>query len=314
MRFLRSLAEAQNELKDSVVTMGNFDGVHLGHRQLMEELKFQAQKLNSKSVVLTFNPHPLEVLQPHREFQRLFPVEDQMVQMEIAGVDYFIQHPFTLEFSKLTPEDFLKKHLFPCLHPKALVVGYDFAFGSGRQGTLPRLQEVSAQLGASVILIPPYERQGHIVSSSKIREFVRRGEMRAAQDFLGRPFYLKGIVIRGDQRGRTIGFPTANLDVKWNLKPRVGVYATQTLSQGRMFRSMTNVGWNPTVSERRDQLKIETHLFDFDEEIYGEELQVEFVQFLREEKKFSSMAELKTQLDLDRKTAKDYFNVHAPVR
>lgn len=313
MRVIDSLGRGKKLINSSIVTLGNFDGVHRGHRELIRRLVELSQQRKCTSVVLTFDPHPMQVLYPDRDFQKLFPFNDQVEQMEKLGVDVFIRHPFTAEFSKLKPEEFLQDWLFCCLQPQTLVVGYDFAFGSGRQGTLNRLQEICRKNGVNVEVIPPFEQQGLIISSSKIREFVRRGEMSLAQDFLGRPFYLMGKVIHGDRRGRSIGFPTANLDVAGSLKPRVGVYVTETSINGKIFASMTNVGWNPTVSENRDRLKIETHIFNYDQEIYGQEVKLSFLAFLREEKKFSSLNQLKSQLELDRTMAKEYFNEHSSL-
>ncbi len=313
MKMVDSLGQAKKIIENSVVTMGNFDGVHLGHIELIKRLTKKSKEMGSKAVVLTFEPHPMQVLYPDRDFQRLFPFSDQVEQMEKLKVDVFIRHPFTLEFSKLSPEKFLDDWLFLNLNPLALVVGYDFAFGSERHGTLNRLQDICAKRKVEVEIIPPYEKHDQIVSSSKIREFVRRGEMSQAQDFLGRPFYLNGKVIHGAHRGRTIGFPTANIDIRWNLKPRVGVYLTETLVDEKNYKSMTNVGWNPTVSETRNGLKIETHILDFDGSLYDKEIVIKFFKFLREEKKFSSLDELQTQLNKDRKYAKEYFNENPQI-
>ncbi len=309
MQVINSLEQVQPLVKSTVVTLGNFDGVHLGHEALLRRLVQQAHEQKSSSLVVTFDPHPLQVLYPEREFQRIFPVEDQIEQMKKIGVDIFVRHPFNLEFSRLTPEEFLKQLIFKHLKPQKVIVGYDFAFGSGRQGTLKLLQDICQKNAIGVEIIPPFEKSGMIVSSSKIREFIRRGEIVQAQEFLGRPFYLQGKVIPGDRRGRTIGFPTANLDVPWSLKPRVGVYLTRFKVGGNIHPSMTNVGWNPTVAQSFDQVKIETHILNFDEQIYDQEVTLEFVKFLREEKKFGSLQELKQQLENDRKQAKEYFNV-----
>ncbi len=308
MKVVQSLGQAKKILDGSVVTMGNFDGVHLGHIELLQKLVEKARMQNLQSVVLTFDPHPMQILHPDREFQRLFSIEDQIEQMRKIGVDVFITHPFTLEFAKLSPEDFLENWLFLSLNPRELVVGYDFAFGADRKGTLHKLKEICVKNKVHLEIIPPFERNNMIVSSSKIREFIRRGEMVQAHEFLGRPYYLNGTVMHGDQRGRSLGFPTANLDVIWKLKPRVGVYATRALVQGEEWLSMTNVGWNPTVSNNKKHVKIETHLLNFNKEIYGEEIKLMFYKFLREECKFNSLEELKIQLAVDQKNSQEFFN------
>ena len=308
MKVVQSLGQAKKILDGSVVTMGNFDGVHLGHIELLQKLVEKARLQNLQAVVLTFDPHPMQILHPDREFQRLFSIEDQIEQMKKIGVDVFITHPFTHEFAKLSPEDFLENWLFLSLNPREMVVGYDFAFGADRKGTLHKLKEICMKNKIQLEIISPFEKNNMIVSSSKIREFIRRGEMIQAYEFLGRPYYLNGTVTRGDQRGRTLGFPTANLDVPWKLKPRVGVYATRAFVEGKEYLSMTNVGWNPTVSNNKKNVKIETHLFDFNKEIYGEEIKLMFYKFLREECKFNSLEELKSQLAIDKKNSQEFFS------
>jgi riboflavin kinase/FMN adenylyltransferase len=240
--------------------------------------------------------------------QLLNTLEEKIEIFRQFGIQHLIIQPFTLEFSKLSPEEFLENWLFLSLNPRQLIVGYDFAFGADRKGTLHKLKEICTKSNVDLEIIPPFEKHNMIVSSSKIREFIRRGEMVQAQEFLGRPYYLKGTVTRGDQRGRTIGFPTANLDIAWKLKPRVGVYATRSLVRGKEWLSMTNVGWNPTVSDNKKHVKVETHLFNFDEEIYGEEVQLKFYKFLREECKFKSLEDLKKQLVIDQQNSLEFFN------
>lgn len=307
MLILHSIDELKGQTSPTVVTIGNFDGVHLGHQQLLSRLV--EKKDSGALVVLSFYPHPLEVLYPEREFHRLFSFNDQVEQLKKYPIQYFIRHPFTLDFSKISAEDFLKDWLFKYLKPKVLIVGYDFSFGSHREGSLEKLENFCSIQKCELIIVPAFQLHGEIVSSSKIRDLIKKGEMTRAKEFLGRYFHVEGEVVRGDQRGRTIGFPTANLRSDGSLKPKPGVYVTRTCHQSNWYDSMTNVGWNPTVQKNPEELKVETHLLNFDQEIYGEQIRIEFIHYLRDERKFSSLAELTTQLNKDKKSVEEFFRV-----
>jgi riboflavin kinase/FMN adenylyltransferase len=282
----------------SVVTVGNFDGVHLGHRAIIRTLVQEARSKNLRSAVLTFDPHPIQVLFPNRKFQRIFSREDQVSEMEKLGVDLLTVEPFTRELSRLTAEEFLKNCLFKIFNPKLVIVGYDFAFGAGRSGSIPELLEFAKRWNFELMIIPPQKLQGAVISSSAIRKLVAEGDVETASQFLGRPYYLEGVVEQGAQRGKGLGLPTANLQTKADLLPAPGVYATRTRVDGDSHLSVTNVGRNPTFVENGD-LKIETHVLDFEGGLYGRPIRIEFRRRLRDERKFNSVEELKAQIKQD---------------
>ncbi|HWU43803.1 MAG TPA: bifunctional riboflavin kinase/FAD synthetase [Bdellovibrio sp.] len=302
----------QPSLEASVVTIGNFDGVHLGHQQLLETVAREAQYFNVPSVVYTFDPHPAKVLHPERATERLFDLKDQMEQFAERSMDLVIIEPFTKEFAKITPQDFLENCLCKKLNPKTLVVGHDFSFGKDRAGNIPFLENFCKEKGIRLIIIPPFQTQGVVVSSSKIRAALAAGEIEKASEFLGRSYYLRGSVEKGFQRGRTIGVPTANVHPEIEFLPRKGVYFTLTKFGGHLHPSITNIGVNPTFHEdKKSPIKIETHIFDFDAQLYGLEVEVFLLHFLRDEKKFNGLDELKNQIQQDLTLARKYFDERA---
>lgn len=296
----------------SVVTIGNFDGVHLGHQELLKTVKTQATAAGLASVVYTFHPHPVKVLYPERKTERMFDLRDQREQFEKFGIDYVITENFSPAFSKIGAYQFLNEYIFEALHPKVLVVGHDFNFGSKREGNLKFLESFCAEKGIQLFIIPPFQLNATTVSSSRIRDELKFGETQQAAVFLGRNYYLRGTIEKGFQRGRLIGVPTANIHPDVEFIPRKGVYITRVFLQDQTLNSITNIGINPTFEEAGSvkPIKIETHLFDFSGEIYGQEMRVELLQFIRDEKKFSGIDELRDQIQKDILTAKAYFENH----
>lgn len=296
-------------LAASVVTIGNFDGVHLGHQQLVDNVVREAQFLGVPSVVYTFHPHPVKVLHPERATFRLFDLKDQQERFAERGVENVIIEEFTKDFSKITPQEFLDRYIFQQLRPKTLVVGHDFSFGADRSGNIPFLEKYCAQKGIKLIIIPPFQNEGKVVSSTRIRESLKAGDIESANELLGRTYYLRGHVEKGHQRGRTIGVPTANIHPDVEFMPRLGVYCTLTKFGGHMHPSITNIGVNPTFTENgKGPIKIETHLFDFDAHLYGLEVEVYLLHFIRDEMKFSGIEELKNQILQDVTEARRYFH------
>lgn len=296
-------------IRGSVVTIGNFDGVHLGHQQLIENIVREAQYFGVPSVVYTFNPHPGKILRPEKPTLRLFDLKDQQEQLERFGVDNVILEPFTVEFSQISPLDFLDNYISISLNPKTLVVGHDFSFGAGRAGNLHFLDDYCSKKGIRLIIIPPFYFDQTIVSSSQIKKHLMAGEVERANALLGRNYYLRGRVEKGFQRGRTIGVPTANIRPDIEFLPRVGVYCTETLIGSHLHRSITNIGVNPTFDSGDQRgYKIETHLLDFDASLYGIEVKVHLRHFLRDEIKFSGVEQLKSQISLDIEQARRFFN------
>jgi riboflavin kinase/FMN adenylyltransferase len=315
VKELKAEMNSNLTLKSSVVTIGNFDGVHLGHQQLIDNVVREAQYLGAPAVVVTFDPHPLKVLALHsskvNSVERLFDLRDQQEQFEARGINIVIIEPFTLDFAMVTAEEFLDQFIIKHLNPKTLVVGHDFTFGARRQGTLGFLEEYCAKKSIKLIIIPPFHLKDIIVSSTKIREALASGLVEYANELLGRNYYLRGHVQKGFQRGRLIGVPTANIHPDVEFMPRKGVYVTLTKFAGQTHRSITNIGVNPTFHEgdlSQCPLKIESHIFNFDEHIYGIEVEVILLHFLRDEQKFSGIEPLVAQIKSDLLAAESYFD------
>lgn len=285
------------------VTIGNFDGVHLGHRQLLGRIREDCFKKGLAFAVVTFVPHPQKILQPEKEHFLLNSYERRRSLLSSLGVDYLVELPFTRDFSTLTPEEFMGKHL-TIEGVKSLYLGYDFAFGANKQGGHDLALEYCRPRGIHVEIQPKYQVEGEVVSSTRVRDLLLEGSVDQASKFLARNFQLEGVVIKGEGRGKKIGFPTANIQVSTDLiVPRNGVYVTKTLHQGMTYQSVTNVGFNPTFKEIR-HLNIETNIFDFDRDIYGEPLEIEFVKKIRDERKFPTVNDLISQIRQDVETAK----------
>ncbi len=299
MKLLKDVDDFPKNISSSVVSVGNFDGLHLGHQALIHRLKEAAKRENAPSVVMTFWPHPMQVLQPERKLKCIFSREDQSRMLSEYGVDFLIVQAFSRSFSELTPEQFVVSKLFKPLRPKDLVVGYDFAFGAHKKGSIEFLKQKGDELGFRVDLIAPVKLKDQIVSSSRIRQLIAEGDVKFAGEMLRRNFYLEGIVEKGFQRGRKIGIPTANILCLSETTPNAGVYCGYAHLKGEpRFRAVMNIGVNPTFSESSHQT-IECHLLEFDRDIYGRELRVEFVSKLRNERKFPGVPELVTQIQLD---------------
>lgn len=249
---------------------------------------------------MTFDPHPVKVLNPARRLPKIFDVADQEKQLRELGVDLLVVEPFSREFSQVPADRYIKDWIQAPFHPKTVVVGYDFSFGANRQGTIEFLQNAAPSYGFNVEVIPQVEVNGVLVSSSRIRQAVESGDVKLASELLGRTFYLEGTVEKGAGRGRTIGIPTANLRVAAELLPGRGVYAARARVRDQSLNCVVNIGLNPTFTESTLQsLSIEAHLLDYSGDLYGERLRLDFVQRLRDEKKFGSVDELVRQIHAD---------------
>jgi len=307
MKIYRDIGEISSPLTGACVTIGNFDGVHLGHQQLFAEVVKSAQQKNGTSVAITFDPHPLQVLLPEG-IKLISTVEQKIELVEMAGIDVLLIIPFTLEFAKTTAEYFVKHFLVKGLGVQELVVGYDYAFGKGRSGNIDFLRSQGKQFGFPVKIIDPYYVNNELVSSTKIRQLVMSGRMRDACTLLGRYYQIRGTVRVGRQRGgKEIGFPTANLRFdREDLVPKHGVYVTQVICEGHCYGGILNIGRNPTFGE--DQLVAETHIFNFNKDIYGKPIKINLIQFLRSERKFPGVKELSAQIEKDVKQAKQILH------
>jgi riboflavin kinase/FMN adenylyltransferase len=289
-----------------VVTIGTFDGVHLGHREVICELKRLSALSRGESVVFTFEPHPRIIIAPQEDSLRLLSTKNEKIQlMEKIGIDHLVIYPFTESFSKLSYNEFVTTILVGQMKISSLVVGYDHRFGQGRKGDFNSLEMLSKLLNFKVEQLSQLLVDNKVVSSTKIRSALDMGNIITANHLLGYHYTLSGSVIRGEQLGRKIGFPTANIDTfdPNKLVPGNGVYAVIVETDGKRFKGMMNIGVRPTVNHNADHRSIEVHIFDFNEDIYDRSITLFFVGKLRDEQKFQDIDQLKAQLMLDQNSA-----------
>ncbi|MEN9440319.1 MAG: hypothetical protein RLZ33_395 [Bacteroidota bacterium] len=295
-----------------VITIGTFDGVHIGHQKIINQLNEEAEKINGESVLFTFYPHPRMVLYPESHGIKLIQTqEEKMAKLEKMGLKNCIVFPFTFEFSRMTALEFVRDFLVNQLHVKKLVIGYDHQFGKNREGSLQFLKDICETYDFEVIEIPAQDIDEVNVSSTKIREAILAGNIEKANDYLGDTFELTGTVVKGNQLGRTIGYPTANIVLNSDLKliPGNGVYAVRVNVRGVWFGGMMNIGTRPTVVSNGGRT-IEVNIFDFDETIYDETVTVQFLSKWRDEHKFNGLEELKNQLKLDEETIRTVLSTN----
>jgi riboflavin kinase / FMN adenylyltransferase len=287
-------------IKTPVVTTGTFDGVHIGHRKIIKRLNEIAGKCSGETVLLTFYPHPRMILSPDdRSLKLLNTQEEKIGLLEKAGVDHLIIHPFTKEFSKLPSDDFIRDILVKKIGTQKLVIGYNHHFGRNREGSFANLKFLGPVYGFDVEEIPALDIDHVEVSSTKIRNGLEAGDIETANKYLGYEYFISGIVIEGKKLGKGLGYPTANIDVgnKYKLIPADGIYAVKVNYQEKEFKGMMSIGMNPTVDGKNKT--IEVHIFNFNKEIYGEQIQVSFVKKIRDEIKFDSLEALKSKMKED---------------
>ena len=288
----------------SVVTSGTFDGVHLGHQKILRRLQELATRKQGETVLLTYWPHPRLILQPEDKSLRLLTTLSEKVKLlEEMGVDHLIILPFTKELSQMSSDEFIRDILVDKIQTKTLVIGYDHKFGKNREGSFEYLQSHSSLFGFAIEEISRQDVDDLGVSSTKIRTALAQGDISTANKYLGRPYDLSGQVVKGQQIGRSLGFPTANIQIAedYKLLPRDGAYAVHAEVNSIQYKAILNIGDRPTVDGEKKT--IEAHLIDFEGDLYGQELRVYFQEFLREEKKFESLDALKNQLVVDRERA-----------
>ena len=288
----------------SVVTSGTFDGVHLGHQKILRRLQELASSKQGETVLLTYWPHPRLILQPQDKSLRLLSTLSEKVKLlEEMGIDHLIILPFTEELSQMSSADFIRSILVKKIQTKTLVIGYDHKFGKNREGSFEYLQSHSHLFGFAVEEISRQDVDDLGVSSTKIRTALAQGDISTANKYLGRPYDLSGQVVKGQQIGRSLGFPTANIQIAddYKLLPRDGAYAVHAEVKSIRYKAILNIGDRPTVDGEKKT--IEAHLIDFEGDLYGQELRIYFQEFLREEKKFESLDALKNQLVVDRERA-----------
>jgi riboflavin kinase / FMN adenylyltransferase len=292
--------------KPAAVTIGNFDGVHLGHQKILRDTRELAARTEALAVVLTFYPHPARVLRPAQAPLLLMTLDQRLAAIEQMGLDAALVLPFNETLAKVNAEDFVRRYLKETLRASAVVIGNNFHFGRGQQGD----GKLLALMGLDVHLTSPVEVTGIAVSSSAIRLAASEGRMEDAARMLGRPFSLAGEIVPGTGQGRKLVVPTLNLRTQQELLPKLGVYATETIVGGEAYRSATNVGTRPTFDGQR--LAIESHLLDFSTNLTSGEMEIHFLKRLRDEQKFSSPAELRVQVLQDIEQAHEFFRASKP--
>lgn len=309
MKIYRKLEELKRPFSHACVTIGNFDGVHLGHQQLFAEVANRAYRQQGTSIAITFEPHPLQILKPGG-IKLISNCQQKAELIRMAGIDVLIVVPFTREFAATSADTFVEDLLVEKIGIKELVVGYDYAFGKGRAGDIPFLQNKGEENGFSVTVVDAHFNDGTLVSSSQIRHLLAEGNVVEAGKLLGRHYQIRGEVQVGKQRGgKEIGFPTANLKFsEEDLVPRYGVYVSQVICDGKCYGGVLNIGCNPTFGEQ--SVVAETHIFDFNEDIYGKPIKVNLLDFLRDETKFSGIEELSIQISKDVLRAKQVLAEH----
>ncbi|MEE8476000.1 MAG: bifunctional riboflavin kinase/FAD synthetase [Myxococcota bacterium] len=305
LRRIAGSAAVGRPMTRPVVTVGNFDGVHRGHQAILETVVERAKALSGQAVVYTFEPHPRKVLSPDRAPGLLTTLDQKIELLGEAGVDAVIVEPFNLEFAKIPPERFIREYLHDRIRPVEVYVGYDFHFGRDRVGSMRTLTEIGSRLGFSVTIIPEVSVDGNDVNSTRIRQLVTEARLEQAAVMLGRTYSVRGRVVEGDRRGRTLGFPTANLDPDNEVLPGAGVYAGEVgfldpgnPAPGQRLPAVINVGTRPTFQESK-RVTAEAHLIDFDGDLYGRQLEFSFRCHLRPERRFSDVEALKTQIGAD---------------
>ena len=299
-----------DKVKNAVVTIGTFDGVHIGHRKIIFRINEIARQINGESVLMTFFPHPRMVLHPEDNSIKLLNTLNERIELlEQAGIDHLLIIPFTAEFAETSSEDFIRQVLVEKLGTKKLVIGYDHHFGKNREGSFMNLKNSASDYGFEVEEIPEQDINEVAVSSTKIRKSLMIGELSISKQYLGYDFELNGTVVRGDQIGRTIGFPTANIFVgeKYKLIPKDGIYAAMANINGKQYAGMLYIGNRPTLNETKKV--IELNIFDFDQDIYDQNIQVLLKEFIRDDQKFENLEALKAQLGNDEEVARRFFGL-----
>ena len=309
MRVHRELAGSLPEFKRAVVTIGTFDGVHMGHRQIIAQLKEEAARIDGETVIITFHPHPRKIVSSvPGDIKLLTTLNEKIRLLEEAGIDHLVVVPFDHAFANQTAEQYVKDFLYAYFKPHSVIIGYDHRFGKGREGNYQLMKDYSKGLGFEVKEISEQIINEIVISSTRIRHALKDNDITTANQFLGYPYFFEGVVIEGNKLGRTIGYPTANLHISSEEKliPGNGVYAVTVVIRespvvNKIYKGMMNIGLRPTVDGKKKV--IEVNIFDFDADIYGQTLQVHLQHYLRGEVKFNGLDELKEQLRKDKLAA-----------
>lgn len=296
-----------NSAKPTILTLGTFDGVHKGHQSILNKVTQDATANGYESVVLTFFPHPRMVLQKDHNIKLINTIEEKAQLLQELGIQHLILQEFTKEFANLSAEQFVEEVLVKHLNIKKIIIGYDHRFGKNRSADIHDLMDFGRKYKFDVEQISAQEINEVSISSTKIRKALEEGKIETANDYLGTPYFVTGNVIKGKQLGRTIGFPTANIQLNedYKLIPKIGAYIVSATIDGKLVKGMMNIGYNPTVNNHA--LSLEVHFLDFDKDIYDKKIQIHFHKYLRDEQKFLSLDALKQQLAKDLQATKDFI-------
>lgn len=307
MKLFHSINDFQST-KKTILTLGTFDGVHIGHKKILERITQNTENGKYESLVLTFFPHPRMVLQEKSEIRLLNTIDEKIKLLEATGIENLVVHPFNESFSRLTAEEFVRTILVEKFQIQKIIIGHDHRFGRNRTANIDDLIAFGIEYGFEVEQISAEEIQDVSVSSTKIRKALNEGNMTLANEYLGYSYFLNGTIVKGKQLGRTIGFPTANIHIEedYKLIPKIGVYFVRAVVNNETVFGMMNIGFNPTVNGEKQT--IEVHLFNFDKDIYDQNIEVSLLNYIREEQKFSSVDALKAQLDQDKINSLAFIN------
>ena len=309
MKVYHSIDQFPSDIK-SVLTLGTFDGVHKGHKYVLKRMNEIAKKEGGESVLLTFYPHPRHVLQPEdQKLKLLNTIEEKIKELEKSGIQHFVIHEFTKDFSRTKSVNFIRDLLVNKLKMKHMVVGYDHHFGRNREGSYDELIEFSELYNFKLEQIPPQDESEVTVSSTKIRKLLSAGIIEKANAYLGYNYLINGVVVVGNKIGRTIAYPTANILIenKWKLIPGDGVYVVKVVLKNKQYFGMLNIGNKPTLDQGKHSLEV--HIFDFSDDVYDFDIKVEFLKRLRDEKQFDSLVDLRSQLKIDENNCKIYLDI-----
>jgi riboflavin kinase/FMN adenylyltransferase len=309
MKLITDLNDIREPFKNAVITIGNFDGVHIGHQALFHEAIEKADAIDGTSVAMTFEPHPMRILKQNNHPPLITLYEQKAELIERTGIDVIICVPFTKEFASLTAREFIEDLLIKKIGMKAIVVGEDYSFGKNREGDLELLKTFSQEMNFEVLVADWIKMSRSLpdrISSTKVRELVMAGQMEEAQKMLGRHYQIRGVVVTGrDRGGKLLGIPTANINLHDELCPKTGIYAVTVEWQDRQLKGVANIGYSPTFDDH--EFTVEVHILDFDQDIYDQKIRVNFIQRIRDEKKFSDISELIDQIHDDIAAARNIF-------
>jgi riboflavin kinase/FMN adenylyltransferase len=303
MEIIFGIDHLDRAFLNPVITLGNFDGVHLGHQKIFERVREEASTIHGEAMVITFEPHPLKVLSPEHFLPLLTPFRKKMMLIERSGIETVLCIEFSFAFSKISPFEFVKNVLVEKVNARKIIVGYNYHFGKGKSGNVETLKNTCKRFDIDVEVMEALTIDHTTVSSSRIRELIRDGEVEKASRLLGRDYPIIARVVEGLKRGHTLGFPTANLEVSDELYPKIGVYAVEVVWNGQVFNGLANVGLNPTFASaqegQKERFSLEVYILNFNEDIYGDELQVSFRRRIRDEIRFNSSSDLIQQIRKD---------------